>query len=270
MPAAFQVARCAKHMWEEPCISGANGSGAIFFSGCSLRCVYCQNQAISLHGFGAQVTQAGLVEMMQRLEADGAHNINLVNPTHYALQLARLLRIYRPGVPVVYNCGGYERVETLQALDGLVDIYLPDFKYAHHALAKRYSGAESYPDMAKQAIAEMYRQVGTPVYNADGVMRRGLMVRHLVLPGHTRNSMDVLDWIAEHLPRTVPVSLMGQYTPCGDLSAYPELARRVTRREYEKVCDYLIALGIDQGYVQQHGSADAAYIPAFDLTGVIT
>lgn len=269
MPAGFAVARAALHQWEEPCISGTNGSGAVFFSGCSLRCVYCQNQTVSLGRFGAPVTAENLMRIFDRLIEQGAHNLNLVNPTHYAPMLAEVLRRYRSPVPVVYNCGGYERVETLKALEGLVDIYLPDFKYVDSEASLRYSGAADYFMYASQAILEMNRQVGKAEFHENGLMKKGLIVRHLILPRNTAQSVKVLAWIHANLPEGTLVSLMCQYTPCGDLSAFPELNRRITRREYEKVAAKLLALGLTDGYLQELSSAREEYIPPFDLTGVI-
>lgn len=266
----FKIARCEKHYWEEPCISGENGSGAVFFSGCALRCVYCQNYKISREGFGAPVTDENLIRMIKRLEEEGAHNINLVNPTHYTHQIMRVLDQYRPNIPIVYNCGGYEKPETIQALKGYVDIYLPDLKYVDAALSQKYSGAADYFQYASAAILAMYNQVGDPIYDGDGMMRSGLIIRHLILPGQVENSLRVLEWIAAHLPRTVPVSIMSQYTPCGDLARHPELQRRITQQEYDAVYDRLIELDLTEGYIQELSSAKEEYIPPFNLSGVIT
>ncbi len=265
----FKIARCGRHYWEEPCISGTNGSGAIFFSGCSLRCVYCQNFKISHEGFGAPVTDENLIQMMRRLEDEGAHNINLVNPTHYARQIMRVLDRHRPSVPIVYNCGGYEKAETIRALKGYVDIYLPDLKYVDSDLSRKYSGAADYFEYASAAIKAMYEQVGDPAYDEEGIMRSGMMVRHLILPGQVENSLRVLEWIAENLPRTVPISVMSQYTPCGDLSRFPELRRRITQKEYDAVYDRMLELDLTEGYIQELSSAKEEYIPPFDLSGVI-
>lgn len=270
MPAGFVVARAALHAWEEPCISGTNGSGAVFFSGCPLRCVYCQNQKISLNRFGAPVSESELMRIFDRLIAQGAHNLNLVNPTHYAPMLARVLRRYRSPVPVVYNSGGYERVETLRELEGLVDIYLPDLKYVDSEAAKRYSGAADYFDYASKAILEMSRQVGRASFDGSGLMKKGLVIRHLILPRNTGQSIQALEWIRDHLPEGTLVSLMCQYTPCGELTAFPELQRRITRREYEKVVNQMLELGLTGGYLQELSSAKEEYIPPFDLTGVTT
>lgn len=260
------VARAALHMWEEPCISGARGSGAVFFSGCNLRCVFCQNTQISAERFGARVSAAELADIFRRLTAQGAHNINLVTPTHFVPAILAALRLYRPAVPVVYNCGGYESVGTLRALEGAVDIYLPDFKYALTDPAARYSGAADYPETARAALREMARQMGECVYGSDGLMQRGMIVRHLILPENTRNSIAVLDTLAAEFPQ-YPVSLMAQYTPCGRASEFRELNRRITRREYEKVQAHLFALGLD-GFVQARSASGTQYIPAFDLEGV--
>lgn len=204
------------------------------FSGCSLRCVYCQNQQISLGRYGALVTEENLLRMFDRLIEQGAHNLNLVNPTHYAPMLAKALKKYRSPVPVIYNSGGYERVEMLKALEGLVDIYLPDLKYVDSAVSLRYSGAADYFDYASKAILEMSRQVGKAIFDENGVMKKGLIVRHLILPRNTAQSIKALTWIHENLPEGTLVSLMCQYTPCGELENFPELQRRLTRREYEK------------------------------------
>lgn len=269
MPAGFVVARAALHQWEEPCISGQHGSGTVFFSGCSLRCVYCQNQQISLGRYGALVTEENLLRMFDRLIEQGAHNLNLVNPTHYAPMLAKALKKYCSPVPVIYNSGGYERVEMLKALEGLVDIYLPDLKYVDSAVSLRYSGAADYFDYASKAILEMSRQVGKATFDENGVMKKGLIVRHLILPRNTAQSIKALTWIHENLPEGTLVSLMCQYTPCGELENFPELQRRLTRREYEKVVDQMLELGLTGGYLQELSSAKEEYIPPFDLSGVI-
>ena len=269
MPAGFVVARAALHQWEEPCISGQHGSGTVFFSGCSLRCVYCQNQQISLGRYGALVTEENLLRMFDRLIEQGAHNLNLVNPTHYAPMLAKALKKYCSPVPVIYNSGGYERVEMLKALEGLVDIYLPDLKYVDSAVSLRYSGAADYFDYASKAILEMSRQVGKATFDENGVMKKGLIVRHLILPRNTAQSIKALTWIHENLPEGTLVSLMCQYTPCGELDAFPELTRRITHREYDKVGDQMLELGLTGGYLQELSSAKEEYIPPFDLSGVI-
>lgn len=263
-----RVARAALHFWEEPCISGSRGSGAVFFSGCSLRCVFCQNQEISAGGFGKDISVERLREIFDELIARGAHNINLVNPTHFAGAIAEALDKPLP-VPVVYNSGGYDRVETLCMLDGKVQVYLPDMKYAQAELGARYARATDYPEVAKAAIQEMVRQTGPYQLDENGMLVSGVLIRHLVLPGHLQNTRQVIDWVAQTFaPGTVLFSLMSQYTPCGDLSHTPELNRRLTKREQAAAEEYLFAAGIEDGFVQERASAKQEYIPAFDLTGV--
>ena len=266
MPALPVVARAALHHWEEPCISGTRGSGAVFFSGCPLGCVYCQNGPISRGGFGRTVTPERLREIFQDLIAQGAHNINLVSPTHFAHVLREVLS--EPlGVPVVWNTGGYERVETLRSLEGRVQIYLPDLKYADAALAERYSAAPDYFETAAAAIEEMVRQTGPCQLGEDGLLRRGVLIRHLLLPGALSNTRAVLDYVARTFPPgTVLLSLMAQYTP--QPGAEGLLARRVTGGELRAARAYLENLGIAAGYTQDLSAAEGAYTPPFDLTGV--
>ena len=262
------VARAALHAWEEPCISGNKGSGTVFFTGCSLQCVFCQNEQISVRReVGRSLTPQELSDVFFHLVDQGAHNINLVNPTHFAVGIAEALRLRPLPVPVVYNTSGYERVETLRMLDGLVSVYLPDYKYRDSALAQRLSGAADYPERAAEAILEMVRQTGPAIFDGDGMLQRGTIVRHLILPGHTRNSIEVLDWIKNNLPEGVLVSLMAQYVPCGRAAEFPEINRRITKREYEKVQQHLFDLGLD-GYVQERTSAQKGFIPPFDLEGL--
>lgn len=262
------VARAALHFWEEPCISGTRGSGTVFFTGCSLSCVFCQNYSISTERtVGKTITAQQLSAIFFSLIEQGAHNINLVNPTHFAAAIAQALRLKPLPVPVVYNSGGYECVKTLKMLEGLVQIYLPDLKYLDEPTAARYSGASNYPAFAKQAILEMVRQTGPACYDADGMMQRGTLVRHLILPGNTRNSIAVLDWLAENLPQGTPVSLMAQYIPCGQAEEYPEINRKITKREYDKVLNRLFDLNLD-GFVQERTSAKNSFIPPFNLEGV--
>ncbi len=268
MPALPVLARAALHVGEEPCISGTHGSGTVFFSGCSMRCRFCQNAPISHGQYGAAVSVERLAEIFQELEGQGAHNINLVNPTHYAAAIRQALRLYRPKIPVVYNSSGYERVETLRSLEGLIDVYLPDCKYVHSDLAASLSGTPDYFAAAGPAILEMARQTGPITLDGEGLAARGTMVRHLVLPGHTRESLAVLDWLSG-LKGKIWVSLLFQYTPMGELADAPELNRRLTRRECGKVWQYLLDKGLTDGYVQQRESSGKQFIPAFDLTGVL-
>lgn len=261
------VARAALHFWEEPCLSGTRGSGAVFFTGCSLRCVFCQNYEISAeHKTGKALTPRQLSAVFRNLVEQGAHNINLVTATHFVPAVAEALNEWKPPVPVVYNCGGYESMETLRLLDGLIDIYLPDLKYADNELARRFSRAGDYVEVSRAAVREMVRQTGPAVYDSQGIMQKGTLLRHLILPGHTKNSIAVLDWIAAQLPG-VPVSLMAQYVPCGKAEQFPELSRRVTKREYEKVQRHLFSLSLD-GYIQEQEAAKKDFIPSFQMEGM--
>ncbi len=267
MPLMPVIARAALHTGEEPCISGNRGSGTVFFSGCSLSCRFCQNECISHGGVGKPVTVERLADILRELEDAGAHNINLVNPTHFALQICKALDLYKPKIPVLYNSGGYERVEILRQLEGYVDIYLPDCKYIHSDLAADLSDAADYFDFAAPAILEMARQTGPVVLSEDGLMQRGTMVRHLVLPGHTNESLAVLDWLAGYKER-LWISLLFQYTPMGRIADHRELQRPLTGRECDKVWRHMQTLGITDGYVQERSSTGPQMIPAFDLTGV--
>lgn len=267
MPGEIRAARAAAHYWEEPVISGSYGSGAIFFSGCTLRCAFCQNGVISEEGFGKPLRAGELREAMERLIDEGVQNINLVTPTHFLPDILPALEPKLP-VPVVYNCGGYESVETLRALEGKVDVYLPDFKYSDNALAKRLSRAPDYFETAAAAILEMYRQVGRFVIE-DEQMTRGVLVRHLVLPGFVDNSLGVLDWFAAHFqPGEVLLSLMSQYVPMGRAKQLPPLDRRLTETEYDAVLSYMELCGIEDGFVQDAAAASAEYTPDFDLSGL--
>lgn len=265
-PAAFRVARIAPHMWEEPPISGERGSGTVFFSGCSLRCVFCQNRAISREGRGEDLTDDELIDRILALQDRGVHNINFVTPTHYAARLRPLLERLRPQlhIPVLYNCGGYEDVDMLRALDGLIDIYLPDFKYISPELSRQYSGAADYADVARVALSEMFRQTGAVRFDGDGMLTRGMIVRHLVLPGCRKDSMAVLRELAALLPPTgIRLSLMCQYTPDFAMDCpYPNLHRKLTSFEYSSVLALADELGFD-GYRQSLESVGAQYTPDF-------
>lgn len=262
------VARAAAHRWEEPCISGTRGSGTVFFSGCALHCCYCQNHAISTLGFGKEITVERLRQIYAELAAQGVHNINLVNPTHFSAAIAESLTP-PPPVPVVWNSGGYELVPTLRLLQGKVQIFLPDLKYSDDTLALRYSGAPDYFATATDAILEMYRQTGDYRLGDDGVLQSGVVIRHLILPGQLDNTFGVIDWVAEHFkPGEVLFSLMAQYTPCGTAAEYPELSRTLFQEEYARVQDYLAFMPIADGYVQELSAATDEYIPDFQLQGV--
>jgi putative pyruvate formate lyase activating enzyme len=268
MPAVPVLARAALHHWEEPPISGTNGSGTIFFSGCSLGCVFCQNEAISHKNFGKPVSLSRLAEICGELTAQGAHNLNFVNPTHYAHVVRALLTQYPQKLPTVWNSGGYDKVETLRSSEGHIDIYLPDLKYLDSAAAGRYSAAPDYPETATAAIREMVRQTGPCQFDENGLLRRGVIIRHLILPGQTAQAKAVMDWVQETFPpNTVLFSLMSQYTPWGDLSACPELARRLRRGEMRTAQAYFLNLGLD-GFTQERTSAKEEYTPPFDLSGV--
>ena len=266
-PELTAVSRVSLHMWEEPSVSGERGSGTVFFSGCNLRCVFCQNKAISRGDTNAELYGVdALAELFLRVEDMGAHNINLVTPTHFTVPISKALEKIKPriSIPVVYNSSGYELTRSLKMLDGLVDVYLPDFKYASAELAQKYSSAPDYPDIARAALAEMYRQTGAVSFDTDGMIKCGVIVRHLVLPSHRKDSIAVLDSLAELLPiKDIRLSLMSQYTPeYAQDCAYRELHRRVTSFEYNSVLDHALALGFE-GYFQHRSSATASYTPDF-------
>ena len=267
MPALPVVARAAPHFWEEPCISGTNGSGAVFFSGCTLRCGFCQNQEISQGGAGQRISIPRLRGILEHLIAQGVHNINLVTPSHFTPAILEALKEPLP-VPVVWNSNGYESVETLRQLEGKVQIFLPDLKYANDEPALRFSGAPRYGETAKAAILEMVRQVGPYRMGPDGLLEKGVLIRHLMLPGQLPDTKRIIDWVSSAFPpHTVLFSLMTQYVPMGQAEALG-LNRRITRGEARAAEEYLIACGITDGYVQERDAASARYIPAFDGTGV--
>ncbi len=267
MPALPVVARAALHFWEEPPISGTRGSGTVFFSGCPLRCVFCQNSVISQEGFGKPVTVERLREIFEELIAQGAHNINLVTPTHFAHAIVQALEKPIP-VPVVWNTGGYERVETLRALEGKVQIYLPDLKYLDPARAERYSAAPDYPETAVAALREMVRQTGPCELDGDGLLRRGTVIRHLLLPGGLNEAKAVMDFVAETFaPGEIYFSLMSQYVPLGRAGEFAEINRKLRPSERRSAEAYMAALGLE-GFVQDPDSASGSYVPNFDLKGV--
>lgn len=269
MPEPPILARAALHKWEEPPISGTRGSGTIFFSGCSLGCVFCQNEKISHQDFGKAVSTERLAAICDELVAQGAHNINFVNPTHYAHVVKALLERHSLPVPVVYNTGGYDKVDTLKRLEGLVSIYLPDLKYLDSNTARRYSAAADYPQMATAAIWEMVRQTGPCQFDDAGLLTRGVIIRHLILPGQLPQAKAVMDWVAREFPKgTVLFSLMSQYTPWGELeSRFPEINRRLRPGEMRAAQEYMGNLGLE-GFTQERTSAKEEYTPPFDLTGL--
>ena len=267
--AEIKIARAAPHYWEEPCISGERGSGTVFFSGCSLRCVYCQNADIAHGGFGKEISCERLCEIFFELAEKGVHNINLVTPTHFTPQIREAIIMAKSRgflLPFVYNCGGYESVETLRTLEGLIDIYLTDFKYMSSARAKKYSAAENYPETAKAATAEMVRQTGEPVFSADGLMKRGTIVRLLILPEGMLEAKSVLRYLHRTYGGRIYISIMNQYTPMAGVP-YPELARKITEREYDGIINFAIDEGITKAFIQEGGTAEESFIPPFDLTG---
>lgn len=269
--AEILVARAALHMWEEPCISGKEGSGAVFFSGCSLGCGFCQNNKISRGQTGKKITVEYLAELFFQLQGQGANNINLVTAGHFLPQVALALenaRAHGLKIPVVYNSSGYEKADTLKILEGLVDIYLPDFKYMDPELAGKYSHAPDYPQIAKDALKEMVQQVGTPGFDERGMMKKGVIVRHLLLPGHVKNSREVLKYLYETYGDRIYISIMNQYTPMPAMKDDPKLSRKVTDREYERLLDYALSLGLNNGFIQEGETAKESFIPEFNEEGV--
>lgn len=263
-----RVARAAPHFWEEPCISGQRGSGAVFFSGCSLRCCFCQNYPISAENYGREISVERLAEIFRDLESQRVHNLNLVNPTHWQPRILEALSIARPGIPVVWNSGGYELEASVKALEGRVDIFLPDLKFFDPGRAQRYADAPDYFFHAGKAILEMIRQTGPCRFDENGVLLRGTVVRHLVLPKGREDSKRLLSWLAANVPAgSVRVSLMSQYTPFHRAGEFPEINRRLSTFEYADVVNHAVSLGLD-GYMQERSSAKEEYTPPFDLTGV--
>lgn len=269
----LRAARAALHMWEEPCISGAGGSGTVFFTGCNLRCVYCQNYDLSRSRAGKDITVERLAEIFLELQDKKADNINLVTPSHFVPQIIQALEeAERQGLrlPVVYNSSGYESVDSLRRMEGLVDIYLPDFKYWSRESAGRYSGAEDYPQIAADAVEEMVRQAEYPRFDEQGMMTGGVIVRHLLLPGKVNEAEKIVGYLHETYGDRIYMSLMNQYTPLDtlDKAEYPELNRRVTEKEYERLIDYAIDIGVEHAFIQEGGTAEESFIPPFTLEGV--
>ena len=267
----IKIARASLHMWEEPCISGDTGSGTIFFSGCNLNCIFCQNEDISHEQFGKEITEERLVEIMFELSAKGAANINLVTPTHYAERLIPVLKRAKDEglkIPVLYNSGGYEKVETLKKLEGLIDIYMPDFKYWDKALAKEYSSAKDYPEVAKKAIAEMVRQQPKVVFDDEGMMKKGVLIRHMMMPGGLTDSENIMKYLYETYGENVYFSIMSQYTPTKAVEKHPLLKNRVTEEEYDALIDFCCDMGMENAFTQEGEAADESFIPPFTLEGV--
>lgn len=265
------LARAALHMWEEPCISGKEGSGAVFFSGCSLGCKFCQNGQISRGQTGKKVTADRLADIFLELQQQKANNINLVTAGHFLPQVAEAIEKSRNRglqIPVVYNSSGYEKSEMLKLLEGLVDIYLPDFKYMDPELAEKYSYARDYPEVAREALKEMVRQTGTPEFDRQGIMKKGVIVRHLLLPGHVKDSRRVLEYLLSTYGKEIYISLMNQYTPMPAMKDDPRLFRKVTDREYQRLIDYGIQLGLENGFIQEGETAKESFIPEFNGEGI--
>lgn len=265
------LARAALHFWEEPCISGEEGSGTVFFSGCNLRCVFCQNYKISRMDAKKEISIERLSEIFLELQGKGANNINLVTPTHYIPQIIVALDLAKKNgliLPVVYNTSGYESVEILRMLEGYVQVYLPDFKYMSPELAKNYSRAEDYPKKAKLALDEMVRQVGAAEFSQDGMIEKGVIVRHLVLPNHADDSKEIIKYLYERYGDAVFVSIMNQYTPLPQVEHISDLNRKITESEYDEVVDYAIELGVENGFIQEGETQNESFIPSFEFEGV--
>lgn len=258
-----RLSRAALHFWEEPCISGTKGSGTVFFTGCNLRCIYCQNYEISSGGVGIEMSDDDIMRTFDNLIEQGANNINLVTPSHFNNSIVRILKKYHSPVPIVYNCSGYESLESIKALEGLVQIYLPDFKYADNSLAQKYSKAPDYFERVTVAIKLMYEQVGGLELNENGIAKKGVIIRHMVLPGALPNTKKVLRWIKENLPDDVAVSLMSQYTPCGKAMEMPPLNRKISKYEYQIAVDTMLDLEFENGFIQSRKSAQKDFIPDF-------
>ena len=271
MPDKLFAAKAYLHLWEEPCISGSSGSGTVFFTGCNLRCVYCQNRKIAEGREGFEITSKRLGEIFLELQDKGANNVNLVTPTHYVPHIISALDKVKDNlkIPVVYNCGGYESTDTLKKLEGYIDIYLPDFKYYDSRLAKRYSNAEDYPEIVKSALDEMVRQTGSCQFDKNGIMQKGVIVRHLVLPGFLQNSKDVIEYLYKKYGNVIFMSIMNQYTPLEYVKDYPEINRKLTEKEYDEIIDFATGIGVENAFVQEGGTVSESFIPIFDGEGII-
>lgn len=262
----IKIALYSVHNFEEPCISGDNGSGTIFFSNCNMNCVFCQNYEISQLGRGKEITIEELADIMIKQQERNVQNINLVTPTSYVLHIIEAIKIARKNglkIPIVYNTNGYDSIETLKMLEGYIDIYLPDLKYYYNDLAKKYSKVDNYFEIATKAIQEMYRQVGAPVLDENGVMKKGLMIRHLILPNEVKNSKKVLKWIKNNIDSNVYVSIMAQYFPTYKAKTIHEISRKITKEEYEKIENYLYELNLENGYIQELGEHEEEYVPTW-------
>ena len=263
-----KVAIASIHNYEEPCISGKNGSGTVFFSNCNLSCKFCQNYEISQQGLGKEITIERLSKIFLEQQSKGAHNINLVSPTSYAYQIIEAIKIAKKNglkIPIIYNTNGYENIETIKLLNGYIDVYLPDLKYAEDELGKKYSNVDNYFEIATCAIKEMYNQVGENIYDEDGMIKRGMIIRHLVLPNHTENTKKVLTWINSNMPKNITVIVMAQYFPTYKAKEIEDINRKITKREYKKVEDFLYSLDLENGYIQECGKNEEIYVPKWEI-----
>lgn len=269
--AGIKVARVSLHHWEEPCISGEKGSGTVFFSECNLKCVFCQNHSISHDGIGREISIERLAEIFMEQQQRGANNINLVTPTHFVPQIIEAVKMSRKNglrLPIVYNSNGYENIETIKALSGYVDVYLPDLKYYNDKYAVRYSHSPDYFKVASEAIKEMYSQVGEPEFDENGLMKKGVIIRHLMLPGLLFDSKKIIDFVHKTFADSVYISIMNQYTPVNNVEKYPEINKPVNQKHYESLLDYCLSIGVKNAFIQEEGTVSESFIPDFDLRGV--
>lgn len=267
----IKAALASVHMWEEPPISGSCGSGTIFFSGCNLRCVFCQNYTISSENSGKTISTERLSEIMLEQQARGVHNINLVTATHFIPSIIKAVQKAKNNglkIPIVYNTGGDEKVESIKMLEGTVDIYLPDIKYFSSELSLKYSGASDYFSYASEAVLEMYRQTGNNIYDDNGIMKSGVIIRHMIMPSHREDSYKVLDWIRDNIGTEACVSLLSQYTPAYNAEKYKEINRKLMSLEYTRVIEHFFDIGLKNGFMQEKSSAESKYTPIFDLSGL--
>jgi putative pyruvate formate lyase activating enzyme len=265
--AEIKFALASLHHFEEPCISGERGSGTVFFSNCNMKCVFCQNYRISQEGVGKDITVNELADKFIELQNMKAHNINLVSPTPHVIQIIEAIkkaRVKGLTIPIIYNCGGYENVDTIKLLEGYIDVYLPDFKYSNNELGKKYSGVNSYFDYASEAIKEMYKQVGAPIFNDDGIIVKGVIIRTLILPKHVQNTKEILKWISENISHDVYISVMAQYFPTYKAKEYKLINKKISKKEYNEVENYLYSLNLKNGYIQEIGNNEESYVPVFE------
>ena len=263
-----KVAIASIHKYEEPCISGKNGSGTVFFSNCNLSCEFCQNYEISQEGLGKEISIERLAQIFLMQQSKGVHNINLVSPTSYAIQIIEAIKIAKKSglkIPIIYNTNGYENIETIKLLKGYIDVYLPDLKYAQNDLAKKYSKIDNYFEIATSAIKEMRLQVGKNKYDENGMIQKGIIIRHLILPNHTENTKQVLKWVKENMPKDITVSVMAQYFPTYKAKNIKDLNRGITKNEYKKIENFLYNLDIENGYIQERGNQEEIYVPKWEI-----